>query len=393
MAAPVAVLIPTRGRPDLALGAMRSLVAQDAPLDIFVSDNSVSPEPLRRLCAAEARVTYLRPPRELSMPDHWDWALGEVLARSAAGHVAVHYDRKVSKPGAWAALSAAAAADPETLVTYPVDHVTHVPPPLRLWQAPWTGKTYEIRTAALAALLAAGRLDETAQALPILSNCVVPRAVLEAIRARFGDYCKSTGPDSAFTARFLALFDRYRHHDLPAGITHSARRSNGLGYLRGKGGDFADFMKTFGNGDWLAAAPLPGVNLGQNMLYHEYELVRRATGDRLPPLDRAAVIEDLARALVWIDDPEVRAGMAALLRREGWSGEEPPPFARPPWRVRREELRCRWRMHWHGEVPPHICGFAFLSDRSAVRAALRYPRVRDAEPAHLAALTPAELQP
>jgi hypothetical protein len=385
----IAALIPTRARPDLALAAARSLL--DQGVEIYVSDNSASPEPLRTLCAAEPRITYLRPPRELAMPDHWDWAIGEVLARSAASHVTVHYDRKISKPGAWERLAKVAAADPEMLVTFPLDQVTHFPPPLRLWQAPWTGKVFEAQCATVAAAIAEGRLDEIAQALPILSNCVVPRTVLEAIRARFGDYCRSTGPDSAFTARFLSLFDSYRHFDRACGILYGTRRSNGLGYLRGKGGDFADFRNMFGAGDWLAAAPLPGVNLGQNMLYHEYELVRRATGERLPPLDRAAIIEDLGRALVWIADPEVKAGMAAMLLAEGWSGAEAPPFERPKWAVRREELKCRWRMARHGEVPPHISGFRFRSDRNALRFALRYPRAPDAEAPHLAALDAAEV--
>src|SRR6202012_2141730 len=117
---------------------------------------------------------------------------------------------------------------------------------------------------------------------------------------RFGTVCESTAPDGAFMCRFFTIGDAdYLHYDRPLGILYSSRRSNGLGYLRGKGGDFADFVKMAGDGPWPDAAPVPGMNLGNNMLYREYELVRRATGDALPPFDLPRVLEDLGRELRW----------------------------------------------------------------------------------------------
>jgi hypothetical protein len=390
--ASIAALIPTRNRARLAMAAVRSLAAQDVPIDIYVSDNGSSPEPLRRFCRGRPGVTYLRPDRELAMPEHWDWALNQVLERSAASHVTVHYDRKVSKPRSWGRLAADAAERPDDLMSFSTDQVSPVPPPRRLWQAPWTGKLFEIACARLAAAIARADVAAAGQALPVLSNCLVPRDVFAAIARRFGSICISATPDSCFTARFLAVSDRYFHHDAALGIVYAAHRSTGLGYMRGRGGDFADYVAMFGRRAWLEAAPLPGVNLGMNMLYHEYELVRRETGDRLPPLDRRAVLDDLAQALVWIEDAGERAAMAARLREDGWSGAEPPPHEPPPWDLRREELKCRWRMFRHGEVPAHISGFSFLSDGNAIRAALRYPRPPDAAPAFLEALGPVEVR-
>jgi hypothetical protein len=386
----LAAIVPTRNRPALAMNAIRSLKDQGVAIDLYVSDNSADDEPLRAFCEAAESVTYLRPPAELSMPEHWDWALREALERSPASHFTVHYDRKYSKPGAWDRIAAIAAAHPDRLIAFPIDHVSHVPPPLRLWQTPWTGNLYEIATQRVAALTAAGRVEDMGHALPLLSNCVVSRESLARIAARFGNVCHSTGPDSAFLCRFLALEDVYLFDDRAAGILYGSERSNGIGYLSGKGGDFADFLSLFDDRSWLDAAPVPGVNLGQNMLYHEYERVRRETGGRLPPLDRQAVLAELGRSLRWVAEPERKAALLERLGRAGHDGQEPPPLAKQGWRSRVHQHLWRGRIR-AGRVPPNISGFAFRNDAAALKAALRYPRQADGRADHLAPLNPTEV--
>ena len=55
--------------------------------------------------------------------------------------------------------------------------------------------------------------------------------------------------------------------------------SNGWGYLRGKEtGAWADWIKLWGDRPWIDAAPIPGINLGYNVMFHEYNLVRRVAG-------------------------------------------------------------------------------------------------------------------
>jgi hypothetical protein len=398
MTAAIAVIVPTRNRPRLAIDAVRSLLDQDCEIDIYVSDNSASPDPLREFWDAEPRVTWLRPPEELSMSEHWDWAIRQAMERSAATHFSVHYDRRVSKPDHWGGLAAIASQWPDLLLTFPSDQISHQPPPLRLWQPPWTGKLFSMRTARIAGQIALGRVMDLGHTLPVLSNCVVPRAVLQSIVDRFGDLCRSSGPDSAFLARYLALHDRCLHYDRAQGVYYASHRSNGLGYLRGKGGDFADFMKTFGDRSWLDAAPLPGINLGQNILYHEYELVRRETGERLPRLDRRAVLDDLGRQLRWVADPGQRADLQRLLRARGWEGPEPEAA---PLRTWRDALRSRLygvrlrlhrlRMRWQGKTSPTITGFSFRSDRHALHFALRHPREPQEGAEHLAIVEPLEI--
>jgi hypothetical protein len=387
----LAAVIPTRNRGPLAMAAVRSLLEQDCPIEIFVSDNSPAPDDaLRALCRAEPRVHYLRPEGELPMGAHWDWAMRQAMERSDATHFTLHYDRKYSKPSVWGSMAAVAASKPELLVTYPVDSVSADPPPLRLWQTPWSGKVFLVQSARIAALVAAGRVLAPGHALPVLTNCVVPRGILVAIADRFGNLCDSAGPDSCFAARFLALRDDFLHYDRPLAVMVASHRSAGAGLFRHGGGDFPDWQKTWGDRPWLFAAPIPGLTLGQNILFHEYELVRRETGDRLPPLDRDGYLDELGRALTWVEDPETRAELHRVLIDHGWKGK-PVPVPRHSVAARLRDRTVRFLIDHYGFVPSRISGHAFPDDATALRYALKYPRRRTNDTRHLAALQATEI--
>jgi hypothetical protein len=389
--ATLAAVIPTRDRALLAMNAARSLLDQDCAIDIYVSDNSTRPGPLREFCERTPGVHYLRPPRQLPMSEHWDWALRQTLERSAATHFTVHYDRKLSKPRHLGSLVRTAAAHPELVISFPTDSICIEPPPRRLWQTPWTGKRYMMETVHVARLMAKGQTAEISHAIPVLSNCVVPRAALESIIARFGSVCDSAAPDSAFMWRLFALYDKYIHYDAAPGILYASHRSNAIGFLTGSGGDFADFLEKHGNRPWLDQAPIPGLNLGHNMLYHEHALVRSCTGDRLPPLDLPAVIDDLGRELRLVRNRRLKVQLRRRLEEHGWRGHEPkfPRYATPSQLL--NEWRCRFHMRWRGVVPETITGFAFRSDEKALRFALKYPRHPQAASDHLAPLEGVEV--
>jgi hypothetical protein len=385
----IAVVIPTRNRDSLAIAAARALAGQG--VEIFVSDNSDAPGAVRELCESGDRLHYLRPPSVLGMADHWDWALDQAMALSQATHFSVHYDRNVSKPGRWPELAAAAASRPDELMTFTHDNILFHPPPRRLWQVPWTGKVYAVSTRRIAGLVAAGEVHATGTFLPLLSNCLVPRAVLEEIAARFGSICRGAGPDSVFLARYLASYDRYLYFDCAIEILTASERSTGLGYLRGAGGDYADYRKTVGNGPWLPCAPVPGIDIGYNLLFHDYETVRRDAGERLPPVDRAAALNALAADLRWVADPDKRAELVRILRGQGWTGAEPKPFGTRSARwILYERLVLLWA-RWFGTVPSTITGLAFRDDATALAHALKHPRPRQTEADHLALAQPEEL--
>jgi hypothetical protein len=381
----IAAVIPTVDRGPVAIEAVQSLLDQDCAVEIFVSDNSASPDDaLRELCRVSS-VHYLRPEREMVTPQHWDWAIRQAMERSNATHFTVHYDRKVSKPRHLGMVQSIASRSPEEVITWPHDYVAGTPPPLRLWQAPWSGNVYALRSARIVQLTAAGRAGAiSSHALPLLSNCLVPRAVLSEVIARFGNLCDSTTPDSCFAYRFFAVRERYLHFDRALGVLHMSHRSTGLGYMRGGGGDFDEFRRRWGDRPWLDAAPVPGLDLGLNMLYHEYELVRRATGERLPPIDRTAYLADLAGGLPLVGDPETRAALRRVLADAGWRGSETrgrvTAFMRHKVLALLDE-RLGIRL-------PGITGRVFRDDREALRHALTHPRPRRRHARHLALLEP-----
>jgi len=389
MTATIAALIPTRNRADLAIAAVRSLLDQDCPIEIFVSDNSTSSDGLREFCLGQKQVHYLRPPAELSMPEHWDWALNQVLDRSQATHVTLHYDRKVSKPREWGALRAIASRRPELLVTFSADFVTIDPPPRRLWQPPWTGKLYSVTTARTAALVAAARINDMGQALPILSNCLIPRTILIRMAQRFGDICNGTSGDAPFLCRYLTLDDRYLHYDRPIGIGYAPQRSAGFGYLRGEGGDFPDYQKMWGERKWLERAPIPGINLGHNMLFHEYEIVREQTGDRLPPIDFDAYLHALGEALRHKTNAAERESLKQILQSYGWSDRArlaPPPSTATKLRHLAGRVLRQLRLR-----SGRSSGFSFHNDDEAIRFALEHPLIPTQYSQHLATIEAEEV--
>jgi hypothetical protein len=394
-------VIPTRNRAELAIRAVGALLDHaDDELRVLVSDTSSDDEQagrLARFCRRShgRRLIYVRAPG-MNMAAHWDWALEQALARSDTSHFSIHYDRKVAKPGHMRFLLDAIGRQPEQVLTYLADQVVEDRPRWTLWQTPWTGHAYEIQTARVRQMAADGQISEMGQAWPILSNCAVPRAVLEKIRQGFGNICDSTGPDAAFAFRLCAVEERYTHLDRSLAVMYATSRSNGVGYLTGKATDFKDFTQTWDDRPWLDAVPLPGLNLGWNMLFHEYELVRRIVrGDTFPPLSPDGYLNGLAYGLPLIEDAAERARYQTLLEAHGWQPEPREPAVLQPVLAprRRRRLptprrvlravaaRSRARQSvvlflasTFRVMPEHITGFTFGTERRALRFAMKCPR-------------------
>jgi hypothetical protein len=160
---------------------------------------------------------------------------------------------------------------------------------------------------------------------------MVPRNTFARIRTRFGSICDSASPDVAFVFRLCAVDDVFHHLDQALFIVYGFAHSNGWGYLRGDvSGAWADWIKLWGDRPWIDAAPIPELNLGQNVMFHEYNLVRRVAGDRFPPIDRERYLDNLGSSLASISDLKLRSEMYETLERHGWRGELPqPPAAKP----------------------------------------------------------------
>jgi glycosyltransferase involved in cell wall biosynthesis len=391
----LAVVIPTRNRAALAIDAIRSLLETDsfAPR-IVVSDNSSRADESERLaafCGEHPDVIYVRSPDSLAMGAHWDWALQQAEERTGCSHFTIHYDRKVTIPRRLARVAAAAARVPEMLVNHLTDAIftSEKPRMSRLRQAPADGNVYELQSPRVLRRIAEGKAAATVAVLPLLCNCIVPRNVLDKIRGRFGTVCDSTAADVSFSFRFLALYDSYLHCDLSTGVLRAFDRSHAIGFIRGQGGDFhGDFLSIWGGRPWLDAAPIAGLSLGQNMLFHEYGLVQRAVGgERFPPITMNGYLDELASALPAVEDERTRDEMRQVLVQRGWRDTTSARqrlrlvarhiavgiVARSRAREIRQKLvllladRARIR-------PRHLNAFAFATDDDALRYAIRFPR-------------------
>lgn len=393
MSTSITLVIPTRNRAEMAMTAATGLLAQGGEeLRVVVSDNSPDEGHASRLAGfcdrlGEPRLTYLRAP-QMPMPTHWNWALEQALARSDTTHFSIHYDRKLPKPGQWRHMLDAIARHPDRVITYTIDQVVGVPPDLTVWLMPWTGETYEIATARVLQMISQGMILELGQAFPILSNCAVPRAAFDEIRRRFGDICDSTGPDAAFTFRLCAFEDSYLHLDRALGVTYANYRSAGQGYLTGRETDYEDFRKAFNGRAWLDAVALPDLDLGGNMLMHEYEVVRREVGDRFPPLTSEGYLNGLAYGLDYVADPVRRAAYTKTLVSHGWrppvAAEPAPPAMSSRTRARRALRRLTGTVVKRSSLLVHLAaaagaipepnGFMFATEERALRFAKRRHR-------------------
>jgi hypothetical protein len=288
------------------------------------------------------------------MPTHWDWALEQAMARTDATHFGFHYDRKIFKAGGITQLAAVSANDPAAVVTYACDFSLLQDGAFVGLQYPGSGKLYEIGTAPLVRKIADGTFQDLGQALPILSNCIVPRPVLERVRARFGNFCDSNAPDLTFLFRFFALEPRYLHLDAALSVLYAFKFSNGQGYFRrDTGGTFGDFMKLWDDRPWLEAAPIPGLTLGLNVVFHEYNLVQNVVGkETFPTIEMQGYLRELAKGFFYIHDERERSELRAVLEHHGWRPEGPAK-PRPLWRRVAGRLVRPLRRIFRGQRPDH----------------------------------------
>jgi hypothetical protein len=378
----IAMVVTTSGRPKLAAAAVRALLRHDGDdLRVVVSDTSRDPGQaawLERRCRrlGDARLTYLRAP-ELPMGEHWDWALGRAMELTDATHLGIHYDRMLFRDGGIRRLRDALDRHGARVLTYAKDGLAAVQGrAVVVILARHTDGDYAVASSDILRLASQGKVIPISHAWPILSNTLVHRDVLHAVRSRFGSYCAALGPDAAFGFRVSVVEAASVHVDRPVSFVRAPHRSAGLGYASGSDTDFTEFARRVSDRPWLDAVPLPGVNLGLNMLFHEYELVRRVEPS-LPPTSREAYLEGLAFGLPFVRDPGRRAELAGVLRGHGWTGTDDAPdptvISRPRFITRRRrqglfggrDALLRSLVAGRLVAPQALSGRFFTSEREA----------------------------
>jgi hypothetical protein len=389
----ILILIPTRNRSDLAQRAALSALAQQgagASLQVVLSDNSDEPAEQQRLEAwarARAGAGYLRPPAPANMGDHWDWAIGEVLARFQPTHLVILTDRMVFRPGAVAEVAAIAQRQPELPVTFLHDRVNDLVTPVALERSRWSGAVCQLASAHLLGLTARCQFHSC---VPRLLNAVTPVAVLARVRAAYGDYCRAVSPDFGFAYRCLATHDGIVYYDKALMLHYAISRSNGASATRGVlSKDAVNFRRaTLGGQDRLPHAPYPELLTLGNFLIEEYGQAAAGLPARgLPAVDRQAYVKMLYRDIAATEDPATRAEMLERLARRGHGREIRA-------RRLREGFKARTRWIEHGikrlvrgeqRAPlPHIFG----SVDEALAWDAGHPAPRLAAVGHLESLQP-----
>ena len=321
----IVVVVPTRNRADLAMNAVRSTLEQAVEnVSVMISDNSTvesEREALARFCAdlSDARVRYVRPPEPLAMPAHWDWAVEQALASYSANHFIYLTDRMIVRNGALKEMVDLAALYPLQVISYNLDRICDDTMPIRIEQYPATEKLVEVETLRLSRLFAQGVFHP---GLPRMLNCIVPRAVFDRIRERFGNVFTSIAPDFNFCVRCLDVEDSILFFDKSLLFHYALNRSLGASATRGEmTADNADFTANLpvDNATRNYATPIPSLITAVNAAFNEYLSHKQQTQSaRFFDVELESYLAANALEVNEVRDPQLRAAMMGLLIEHGY---------------------------------------------------------------------------
>lgn len=319
------VVVPTRNRARIAKNAIRSVL--DERLDgvqVMVSDNSTvdsERDELAGFCAAleHSRVRYVRPPESFAMPAHWEWAIETALSSYDASHFTYLTDRMMFKTGGLRELLEVVSRYRNKVVSYNQDRIVDHVRPIHVDHYPSTAKLWEVPTERLSWLVSQGAFHH---GLPRMLNCIVPRAVFDRFKARFGNVFASIAPDFNFCFRCLDLEESVLFLDKSPMFHYALNRSNGASVSRGEmTADNADFTANLpvDNSIRNFATPIPQLNTAVNAVFNEYLIYKQeATSSRFFDIDFQKYLEINAVEIMEVSDPQLKAEMRGLLEKHGY---------------------------------------------------------------------------
>ncbi len=328
----VVVVVPTRNRAQIAMNAIRSVLDESVGnVQVLVSDNSTldsEREALAAFCASlkDTRLRYVRPSQSLAMPEHWEWAIEQALSSYDMDHFIYLTDRMMFKRGGLREVLELAALYPQKVISYNHDRIVDHVKPIRVEHYPSTAMLWEVPTERLSWLLSQSVLHH---GLPRMLNCIVPRAVLDRIRTRFGNVFASIAPDFNFCFRCLDVEESILFFDKSPFFHYALNRSNGASVSRGEmTPDNADFTANLpvDNSIRNYATPIPQLNTAVNAVFNEYLIYKNETkSPRFFDLDFEKNLATNAIEVREDSDPRLRAEMFALLEKHGYRDDQAAP--------------------------------------------------------------------
>ncbi len=385
MTSSIAIVIPTRNRPEQTRAALASCAeSPPANLRVIVSDNSTDEaarDAVRALCD-QFGARYIRPEAPCSMSDHWDWLLQQAVTGAWGSHFTFLTDRMIFRKGALLELAGLSERHPDDAIAYPIDAVRDDEQPVRLHLHPWTGRVARISSERTIAALSRAEMPLSA---PLLLNTLVPVTALARVRNAYPRVCDSIAPDYSFCLKFLDVEDGYLFFDKPLLVQHALTRSNGRSFTTGRASaERADFLKNLPPGQvFNGCAPIPDIPAAVNTAVHEYEY-RRTTGTRktFPPLDLSRYYAHLRQQVLQFEDADARTRFLSMI--PGATAQPEAPRLPPAARARRFLRRWLWPLFggafnrlWRtaartGWTPPGMRWLSFPDSESARETARRH---------------------
>jgi hypothetical protein len=313
----------------MAAMAVRSGLRQDfKDLEVIVSDNSGA-ELAANLEATvreldDPRVRYVRPPSELAMGEHWDFALGEVRGE----YVGFLTDRMAFKRNALTLLRSEITTNHPDVISYSSSGILEVAPPYRLQRPPFTGRTETYESAWVVSLLSQSVAPWGA---PCMLNSFASLELLAEMRAAYGPVMASVAPDIAFCMHLLDHVERFSYLDLPLMVSHGHASSNGAGFGTGRLNESArEFAAMIQRQGGLPYAPIPEIANNHNIRTHEYCRMRASQrSDRFVELDLNAYCQEMAAELTLQGDraqPDDWRRLDGFMQAHGISRTKTVPY-------------------------------------------------------------------
>ena len=291
------IVIPTRNRPEMALRAIKSALRQDMPeVEVVVSDNSNAEHVATLENAVRAlgdkRVTYVRPPSELAMGPHWEFALGHAHGT----YVGYLTDRMAFKRDALGQIERALEEGHSGVIAYSSSGILDVAPPYRLQRPPFSGRL-EARDSDWVARLFSRSIAPWGA--PCMLNSFAHRDVIWGMQAVYPDLMSSSAPDLSFCMHVLDHVDKFHYLDLPLMISYGHASSNGAGFGTGRLNQSAlDFASTLQRQGGLRYAPIHDLYINQNIRANEYCRMKAAQrSGRFEEMELAPYCRELAAEL------------------------------------------------------------------------------------------------
>ncbi len=317
----VLIITPTRNRYNIVINGLKSSLSNPLPnnFKILISDDSSEAndaEALRKFCEKhKSKIIYVKTPGNLSMTQHYEWAIHQGLKLKEFNHFCFLTDRMIFKKGVLQMIDNLLKKNPNYLISYNNDHITDHIKPVQLKQNVWSGKAVKINTAKLLYCVSQVRFHSS---LPRMINCVVPRSVLNNIEKKFGSVFDSIAPDFCFCFRCLYLLKDFIYIDKSLIVDYATYRSNGVSQSRGViTKDNKYYNSKLGKLKVNHASPVPGFITTNNIIVNEYLIVKSETkSKKFKDINNNNYFEQIAIEILRIENPKIKTQMVLLLLKK-----------------------------------------------------------------------------